>query len=53
MLSLTKWSSQIHTSFHGPGATWEIRAEVAVFRVQGSYLLWRDVPERFHYTDTL
>ena len=27
ILSLTRWSSRIHASFHGPGVTWESRAE--------------------------
>ena len=27
ILSLTRWSSQIHASFHGPGVTWDDRAE--------------------------
>ena len=27
ILSLTRWSSQIHAGFHGPGATWEHRSE--------------------------
>ncbi len=46
-------AGEIHASFHGSGATWEHQSEAALFRVQGSYLLWRDVPERFHYNDTL
>ena len=50
ILSLTKWSSQIHAGLHGSGATRETRPEAAVFRVQDSYLLWWAVPEPFHYT---
>ena len=48
ILSLTRWSSQIHADFHGSGATWEHRAELNDFRVRGSYPLRRDVPDRFH-----
>src|SRR5690606_16291231 len=49
ILSLTKWSSQIHAGFHGPGATRETQPEADAFRVQDSYLLWWAVPEPFHY----
>jgi hypothetical protein len=48
ILSLTRWSSQIHADFHGSGATRDDNSSLMSFRVQGSYLLWRAVPERFH-----
>jgi hypothetical protein len=35
MLSLTRWSSQIHAGFLGPGATWEIRTEAECLSCTG------------------
>jgi hypothetical protein len=46
--SLTRWSSQIHARLHGPGVTRDDYRRLTVFRVRGSYPLWRAVPERFH-----
>src|SRR5207249_8897000 len=48
VLSLTRWSSQIHTGFPGSRVTREHRQEVVTFRVRGLYPLWRAFPERFH-----
>ena len=50
VLSLTRWSSQIHAGFPGSGVTRELAAEPAMVRVRGRYPLWRAVPERFHST---
>jgi hypothetical protein len=41
---LTRWSSQIHTGFHGPRATWDPSKEVQRFRLQDFYPLWRPFP---------
>ena len=35
VLSLTRWSSQIHTGFHGPRATWEHHRELRVLSPTG------------------
>jgi hypothetical protein len=48
ILSLTRWSSQIHAGFHGPGATRVSHTEARRFRVRDSYPLRSAVPERFH-----
>ena len=48
ILSLTRWSSQIHARFPGSGATRECRTEIECFRVRGHYPLRRAFPERFH-----
>src|ERR1700712_1004099 len=45
---LSGWSRQIHTEFHGLGATWDTTREVACFRVRGSHPLRRPLPEAFH-----
>src|ERR1700709_465239 len=45
---LSGWSRQIHTEFHGLGATWEHAREVSDFRVRGSHPLRRPLPEAFH-----
>ena len=45
---LTGWSPQIHTEFHGLGATWENAREDLDFRVRGSHPLRRPLPEAFH-----
>ncbi|CAM9598185.1 unnamed protein product [Hapterophycus canaliculatus] len=50
ILSLTRWSSQIHTRFHGPGATRVSTEETLTFRVRGYYPLRRSFPDCFHYT---
>src|SRR4029077_10413044 len=47
VLSLTRWSSRIHTDFPGFRATREHHLEVDIFRVRGSYPLRREVPQRF------
>src|SRR5829696_2575137 len=41
---LSGWSRQIHTEFHGLGATWEHAREDGSFRVRGSHPLRRPVP---------
>jgi hypothetical protein len=41
---LTRWSSQIHTGFHGPRATWDPSKELQCFRLQDFYPLWRPFP---------
>ena len=48
VLSLTRWSSQIHTGFPGSRVTREHHREVIRFRVRGRYPLWRTFPECFH-----
>jgi hypothetical protein len=53
ILSLTRWSSQIHARLHGSGATRDDYRRLSAFRVRGSYPLWRAVPERFHYASAL
>src|SRR5213596_2065587 len=45
---LSGWSRQIHTEFHGLGATWDEIREVMSFRVRGSHPLRRPLPEAFH-----
>src|SRR6195256_4169932 len=45
---LSGWSRQIHTEFHGLGATWDTTREVLRFRVRGSHPLRRPLPEAFH-----
>ena len=45
---LSGWSRQIHTEFHGLGATWDTIRERTGFRVRGSHPLWRPLPEAFH-----
>src|SRR5881227_3991449 len=45
---LSGWSRQIHTEFHGLGATWEHAREDPGFRVRGSHPLRRPLPEAFH-----
>ena len=40
ILSLRRWSSQIHTGFHVSGATWVVDRECSGFRVQDFHLLW-------------
>ena len=45
---LSGWSRQIHTEFHGLGATWDTTRETARFRVRGSHPLRRPLPEAFH-----
>ena len=45
---LSGWSRQIHTEFHGLGATWDEFKESARFRVRGSHPLRRPLPEAFH-----
>src|SRR5262249_16278600 len=41
---LRRWSSQIHTGFHGPRATWDPTRESRRFRLQGYHLLRRRFP---------
>ena len=45
ILRLTRWSSQIHAGFHGPGATWDRTQRLLVFNVRGCYPLWPDFPD--------
>jgi hypothetical protein len=45
ILRLTRWSSQIHAGFHGPGATWDRTQRLRVFRVRGYYPLRPDFPD--------
>src|SRR3954454_7994955 len=45
---LSGWSRQIHTEFHGLGATRENTREDHGFRVRGSHPLRRPLPEAFH-----
>src|SRR5918911_5204094 len=45
---LSGWSRQIHTDFHGLGATWGNGREASCFRVRGSHPLRRPLPEAFH-----
>src|ERR687889_1275834 len=45
---LSGWSRQIHTEFHGLGATWDTTREGLCFRVRGSHPLRRPLPEAFH-----
>src|SRR3954470_7002447 len=45
---LSGWSRQIHTEFHGLGATWDTTREATCFRVRGSHPLRRPLPEAFH-----
>ena len=44
---LSGWSRQIHTEFHGLGATWDTTREATGFRVRGSHPLRRPLPEAF------
>src|SRR6266705_6404505 len=46
---LRRWSSQIHTGFHGPRATWEHVRESQEFRLRGYHLLRRRFPCVFDY----
>jgi hypothetical protein len=41
---LRRWSSQIHTRFHGPRATREHARESRRFHVRGCHPLWRNFP---------
>jgi hypothetical protein len=41
---LRRWSSRIHTGFHGPRATWDPARESRGFRLQGYHLLCRRFP---------
>src|SRR5215469_10274962 len=41
---LRRWSSQIHTGFLGPRATWDTTRESQRFRLQGYHLLCRRFP---------
>src|SRR5699024_5894256 len=51
---LTRWSWQIHTGFHGPGATREQRRAMQKFSLRGSHPLRRRTHHDFdyHYTST-
>ena len=46
---LTRWSWQIHTGFHGPGATREQRHAAQQFRLRGSHPLRRRTHHDFDY----
>jgi hypothetical protein len=41
---LRRWSSRIHTEFHGLRATWEHARKSRRFRVRGCHPLWRRFP---------
>ena len=41
---LRRWSSRIHTGFHGPRATWDAARESLRFRLQGYHPLCRRFP---------
>src|SRR5215471_14025084 len=41
---LRRWSSRIHTGFHGPRATWDTARESPEFRLQGYHPLRRRFP---------
>src|SRR5207247_10579407 len=43
---LRRWSSQIHTGFFGPRATWDPARKSAEFRLRGCPPLCRRFPER-------
>ena len=47
---LRRWSSQIHTGFHGPRATWEHVRESLEFRLRGCHPLCRRFPHVFGYS---
>ena len=49
---LTRWSWQIHTGFHGPGATREQRHSAHRFRLRGSHPLRRRTHHDFDYQCT-
>ena len=46
---LRRWSSQIHTEFHGLRATWEHVRESFGFRLRGCHPLCRNFPGIFGY----
>ena len=52
---LTRWSWQIHTGFHGPGATRDNTHAAQQFRLRGSHPLRRPTHQGFdyHHTSTL
>src|SRR5499427_9892707 len=41
---LRRWSSRIHTGFHGPRATWDTARESQRFRLRGYHPLYRRFP---------
>ena len=49
VISLTRWSSQIHTDFHESRATRVFTRRLDGFRIRGCYPLWPDFPDRFSY----
>ena len=49
---LTRWSWQIHTGFHGPGATREQHHAAQQFRLRGSHPLRRRTHHDFDYQCT-
>ena len=49
---LTRWSWQIHTGFHGPGATREQHRAAHRFRLRGSHPLRRRTHHDFDYRCT-
>src|SRR6266480_7498541 len=46
---LTRWSSQIHTGFLGPRATWDTARKSLEFRLRGCHPLCRRFPGVFGY----
>ena len=49
VFSLSGWSRQIHTGFHGPRATWDVAQRVRMFRLRGCYPLWPTLSKVFDY----
>src|SRR6201981_1476404 len=47
---LRRWSSQIHTGFHGPRATWDPARKSSEFRLRGCHPLCRRFPGVFGYS---
>src|SRR5262249_26715562 len=48
---LRRWSSQIHTGFLGPRATWDTARKSPEFRLRGCHPLCRRFPDVFGYSD--
>ena len=48
---LRRWSSRIHTGFHGPRATWDPARKSREFRLRGSHPLCRRFPGVFGYSN--
>src|SRR5215470_2959404 len=48
---LRRWSSQIHTGFLGPRATWDTARKSLEFRLRGCHPLCRRFPDVFGYSN--